>query len=381
MKTCTSCNSQNQNDAVYCENCGTPLKKKILRNPLVLGFLGLLALFVIGFFIFKSLGKSDVKESIAKGKDEYFSIKTNGVVKIGSQSDAPPLNYVEEGKRLGLDYELAKLIFNQSQFGFFNENAINADRQVEEYGDVTSLLKQKNSRGEYLVDMIMGGLTYMDGDDPEIIYSIPYLDNFGYCLVSLKSDHFKSLDDLKNKKIGVVNGDVDVLEYVKRVLPAGAKVIELSDESDLWLSENINGKMCDAIVYDFPFAAIEVEETNLEIKVAKLPDSDIAYKIGIRKGNDRLKEELDNAIRKVKELPEYADLLRKYLPTSNVAKVKNENNLPTHKILKGETLSLIAKTKLGSMERWKDIQTLNNLPNPNLIEVGQMLIMPEDYKK
>lgn len=310
-------------------------------------------------------------------ENDYDIIKLRGSVNIGVQSDANPLNYVENGKRLGLDYELAKLIFSQSEFGLTSDKAIDADHQVDEYNDIPKMLKEKNNNGDYSVDIVMGGLTFVDGDDPDVVYTIPYLEDFGYSLISKKSDTYTSLKDLRNKKIGVVKGDPDVISYVKSVLPTGATIVELSDDSETWLSDFINGGQCSAIIYDYPFAAKEIEGSNLEIKVSKLYNSDISYKIGLRKGNEKLREELNSAIGKIKTLPEYAELLKKYLLSSNIATVKNTDNNPTYTVKSGESLSLIAKNQIGDINRWKEIQELNNIPNPHLISTGQKLILPK----
>lgn len=318
--------------------------------------------------------KSNINQSI---ENDYNLIKLRGTVKIGVQSDANPLNYVEDGKRLGLDYELAKLIFSQSEFSLTSEKAIDADHWVDEYDDIPKMLKEKGTNGEYNVDIIMGGLTFVDGDDPDVIYSIPYLEDFGYSLIAKKTDTYTSLKDLRNKKIGVVKGDPDVISYVKSVLPTGASIVELSDDSETWLSDFINGGQCSAIIYDYPFAAKEIEGSNLEIKVSKLNNSDISYKIGLRKGNEKLRNALNSAISKVKVLPSYSELLKKYLLSSNIAKVKNLDNNPTYTVKAGESLSLIAKAQLGDINKWKEIQDLNNIPNPHLISTGQVLILPK----
>ena len=74
--------------------------------------------------------------------------------------------------------------------------------------------------------------------------------------------------------------------------------------------------------------------------------------------------------------PEYADQLKMYLPVKNVARFTNTQNLPTHTVQRGETLSIIARNKLGNMDRWIEIQNLNNIPNPHLINVGDVLMIP-----
>jgi hypothetical protein len=279
-----------------------------------------------------------------------------------------------------LDYELAKLIFSQSEFGFNEPHSVSVDNQVENYEEIPGLLSKRDEKNSYIIDVIMGGLTFSDEDNSSVIYTIPYLEHFGYSLVSKGSDKINSLKDLRYKKIGIVKGDPDVAAYIEGNLPNGAIIVPLSDESETWITDSINHKLCDAIIYDFPFAAVEIEGTRLQIKVAKLPNSDIGYKIGLRKGNEHLRDELNSAIRKIKELPQYSNLLKYYLPVGNVVVPKNDGKNPTHIVLKGETLGLIAQNHLSSSERWAEIQALNNIPNPHLININQVLIMPTDYR-
>jgi ABC-type amino acid transport substrate-binding protein len=327
---------------------------------------------------------SNTTQTRPNAQDEYDEIKRRGFVRIGSQSSAPPLNYVDDnGKRKGLDFEIAQLIFKQSEFGFTNPNSISADHWVDEYDKIPELLNSAPSGG-HNVDIIMGGLTYQDGDNPNIIYSDPYLEDFGYSLVSKNGDGINTLRDLRNGRIGVVKGDIDVKQYVQGILPPGAKIIELSDELDTWIRDNITDGVADAVVYDFPFASSELKNMggrgNLKIKISKLPSSDISYRIGLRKGNEKLRDKLNAAIRKIKDMPQYSILLKKYLKTDNVVVPRNSNNNPTHMVQNGETLSIIAINHLGNLDRWTEIQELNNIPNPHLINVGQALIMPTDYR-
>lgn len=49
----------------------------------------------------------------------------------------------------------------------------------------------------------------------------------------------------------------------------------------------------------------------------------------------------------------------------------------THTVAKGDTLWSLAQTYYKNGYNWVDIQKKNNLPNPNSIEVGQTLSIPE----
>ena len=50
--------------------------------------------------------------------------------------------------------------------------------------------------------------------------------------------------------------------------------------------------------------------------------------------------------------------------------------MKTYKIKKGDTLGTIASKQLGSTAKWREIAELNDLLNPNAIQVGQVLQLP-----
>ncbi len=50
----------------------------------------------------------------------------------------------------------------------------------------------------------------------------------------------------------------------------------------------------------------------------------------------------------------------------------------THTVIPGDTLSGIAASYLGSPGRWPEIAAANRLHNPDHIEVGQVLVIPND---
>lgn len=49
----------------------------------------------------------------------------------------------------------------------------------------------------------------------------------------------------------------------------------------------------------------------------------------------------------------------------------------TYTVAKGDTLSGIAHTTLGSAKRWQEIQTLNNIDDPTEIAIGDVLNVPQ----
>ena len=381
-----------------CPECQNELfttqseKKQSSFNGKKLMLLGIPLLLIGAFFLLKTISGGVTSTGGSPGdttgvgtrgpdtisNDEYAVIKKRGEVRIGVQADAPPLNYYDRNNRpKGLDYEICKLIFSQPEFGF-PLTGVQMKYDAITYDEILPLLRKKQS-DNFDIDLVMGGLTYIDGDETDIIFTEPYLDNMGYSLISKDGDGINTIRDLKGKRIGVVMEDPDVLEFAKKLLGNEARIVELSDEEDAWMQLHYNNKKCDAFIYDFPFAATELENNprgNLKIKISSLPSSNLQYRIGLRRGNEQLREKLNTAISRIKEMPEYANQLKVYLPTKNVTRFANTQNLPTHTVQRGETLSIIARDNLGNTDRWIEIQNLNNIPNPHLINIGDILMIP-----
>lgn len=66
--------------------------------------------------------------------------------------------------------------------------------------------------------------------------------------------------------------------------------------------------------------------------------------------------------------------------TSEQEVEKTESNAASSEYLvqDGDTLGLISEKLFGSKNRWRELAELNSLENPNLIYVGQKLMVPSD---
>lgn len=366
--------------------------------------LGFLALLVVGYFIddgFKAkvnsvMGKSapaqtakaPAQESVrpvaakAEGKQggTLDSILEKGVVRVSVQSPAKPFYFVENGNPKGFNTEFLKLLFAQNDFSG-KEIKVDTDHAVDTYPDVPKQLLEMDNRGKPKVDIAIDGLTFTDDDLNGVVYTIPYVKDFGYSLIVAKGSNITSVGDLAGKKVGVLKGDPDAKAYAEKNL-AGAQVVELSDAAvngeRSWISNAINSRKVDAMVYDYPFAVAELEGTNLQFAITKLKGSDIQYKIGVRKNDTDLLDVLNSAIRKAMEADEYGSMLRKYFMSAKVVAVKSASSSESsYTVVRGDTLSTIAQSQLGNKMRYGEIEARNNLANPNLITVGQRLVIPK----
>lgn len=426
----------NKGSAFLCPNCGRPLVddsqtgplpafKKIL--PLILS---LAAVLTLGYFLWRkmvsppqtinqntSLNTNSNTDSNSKQnsacagmpihKNVWADIQRRGYLIMGVQASALPMNdspdsdswNEEKGntaeeerrgkelfwKRTGFDYELSKMI--AYEMGLIRKDNVKA-REVSNFQDLFCLLNRQEKDDSFSVDMIMSGIARDPSYDDTISWSKSYIE-FGYALVTKKSSYIETLDDCKNKKIGIVKGDNIVKKYVASQLPS-AQIVELSDESDEWLSDALNLNNVDAVVYDYPFAVEEVKGINeqvkeqgvfgklLEIRIASLPNSELKYSIGVPKGEDDFLARLNDAIDKItnKENPRYSALIQKYFSSKDIKPKEIKPGEKVYIVQHGDSLSRIASRELGDERRWRELGALNNIGNDHLIVPKQKLVLP-----
>lgn len=300
------------------------------------------------------------------------SIIESGVVKVSVQNPSKPFYFTENGQAKGFNVDFMNLLFAQSEFK--GRIKLDTDHTVSTYADVPSQLLDRRK-----VDIAIDGLTFTNDDLPGVVYTIPYVKDFGYSLIVAKGVSMNTASDTAGAKIGVLQGDPDAMAFTRSAFP-DAKVVELSDRVDSngkWIVGHIKSGTVDAVVYDYPFAVAEVEDTDLQFAMTKIEGSDIQYRIGVRKEDKELLTALNSAIRKATLDDSYPELLKSYFMSKNVATVRRATAAEeVYVVTKGDTLSTIAQNKLGDKMKYTVIQYRNNLANPNFISVGQKLVIP-----
>jgi ABC-type amino acid transport substrate-binding protein len=302
------------------------------------------------------------------------SIQANGVVRISNENPSEPFFGVAGGAAHGFNVDFAKLIFADSSFTSAAHPVITLDtnHSVSEYADVPKQLLAKTD-GNYTVDIAMDGLTFPNETPAGVVYTVPYIDDFGYALIVGKGSAIKSADDLKGKTVGVLKGDPDVKAFVQRQFP-GTRIEEVSDADANFIADTVDGHKVDAFIYDYPFAVSSIKGTDLQFAVTRLDGADLAYKIGVRDTDKNLLVYLNAAIAQARNNPDYKQLLLKYFTSAQTVTAPVISGELTYTVKPRDTLSAIA-TSTGA--DWRAVQRRNNLPNPNLIQVGQTLVIPK----
>lgn len=302
----------------------------------------------------------------------YQQIVDNSMVRVSVQSPSRPFYFETNGVSSGFNPDFAKLLFAQTEFASKSPIAIDA-RGVDTYPAVPEQLLAKAGKG-FAADIAMDGLTFPDNDPAGVVYSIPYVEDFGYALIAAQGSTLTA-STTAGKKIGILKGDPDVKNFAQKAFPQ-ATLVELSDESingeRIWMSHFIKSGAVDGIVYDYPFGSSELKGTDLVFVASKLDGSDIKYKIAVRKEDTQLLMALNSAIAKVKQTPQYTELLRKYFMSNQVVVAQATGQETAYEVKQGDTLGVVASKVKSTVQA---LQKRNNIPNPNLIYPGQKLII------
>jgi ABC-type amino acid transport substrate-binding protein len=321
--------------------------------------------------------KQQVVQTTVHEEDSLSKIIEEGVVHTVVQSPSKPFFYMSRGTPAGFNVDFMNLLFSQAPFTK-KHTVIKIDTHpVNTYPEVPQGLLDKKIGAQVAID----GLTFVDTDLEGVVYSKPYVSDFGYALIVPNGSPIQSAQDTDGKTIGVLEGDPDVMDYVKQHMK-GATVVALSDKTTTgertWISDALKAKKADAIVYDYPFAVAEIAGTRLTFASTKLQGSDIAYKIGVRKGDQALLQAINTAIDSVITSPKYEELMRKHFASDNKVVVNDAvSGESVYVVKRGDTLGSIAKTLLGDQKKYTLIQTRNNIANPHLISTGQKLVIPK----
>jgi ABC-type amino acid transport substrate-binding protein len=290
----------------------------------------------------------------------WQAIRQRNHLLVGFESDAPPMYFANANNRPdGFEFQLARQL--GAEMGIPDVRFVDDD-----YGKLPDLLREGS------IDLIVAGYV----PDPSIQgveWSESYLD-FGLCLIVNTGSAVTEPEHLRGRTVAVYD-DPAAVRWVKENIP-GATIRTYSGDSG-WF-EAIEKREADALVYDYPFAAAEIRK-HPRTKIVKFNLNASRYAVGIPAGNDDLLDAVNQALRRIKGSPLYADLIRGYVSYQSDDLTKPIEGRKTHVVRTGESLGAIAAARLGSTARWEDIWKLNRqrIPNPHLIFPGYVLLLPE----
>lgn len=265
----------------------------------------LVALFLIGLLAAcgdsdEASSEVDEEENTTEETEETSAVETveDGKLTFGSSGLYKPFNYEdldgnEAGFEVDLGEEVAKVmglepnpIFTQD-FGALIEE-VNADR----------------------IDVIMGSLTITEERAEAVDFSEPYYTSGPLFYVHKDTDDIETFDDLDGKEVGVVADSV-YEETVLENIPEDKLSTYQSDTVALQDLSSGAGRL-DMVLTDKIVGLVQADENDLEIK--SVGDLIFEEKIGaaVKKDNDELLDEVNDALEEIIENGTYEELSDKW---------------------------------------------------------------------
>jgi ABC-type amino acid transport substrate-binding protein len=211
-------------------------------------------------------------------------IKEKGKIVIGTSADYPPYEFHKsiDGKDtiVGFDIEIAKEIAN--------DLGVELEIKDMQFKGLLAALETGN------IDFVAAGMNPTEERKKNVDFSKIYYTAVQCVVIRAEDeDKIKSLEDLKDKEIGVQMGATQE-QLAKKLLPS-SEIKPLGKVSDLILS--LNTKKVDAVIVEFPVANSYVQQnSSLMISKVTIETEESGSAIAIKKGNEDLVGSINTTI-------------------------------------------------------------------------------------
>ncbi len=223
-------------------------------------------------------------------------IREQGVIRIGVYIAQPPFSTCKDGKCEGFEIEMAHKI-TKNIFG---------DKQ----GEVKTIPLKSNERISALqdnkVDMVLATFTITEERKQLVDFTSPYFSvNIG--VLTPKSNHVNSLDDLKDKRFLIKRGTTAEDFFKER----GVNIIYCDTSAECY--KKLKDGEGDAMVDDnLVVLAFAVLDSDFEVNIKNLGKADFLG-IGVAKNNSQLKKYLDQELIKMSKEGFFKEAFDNYL--------------------------------------------------------------------
>ena len=239
--------------------------------------------------------------SSSSSKNKLEEVKSKGKIVLGVSPDYAPYEFLttENGNKKVVGAQIAK--------------KLGVEVEIQEMG-FDSLIASLNANK---VDMVISGINPTDERKKAVDFSDVYYTGKGIFVVNKDSDEIKSVDDLKNKKVGVQKGST-YETYAKEQLKIDESNIQsLTDVPSLL--QDLKNKKIDVVLIPDDVAKIAMNKYS-DIKISSFTaDNDpeatgmaIAFKKGKNDSNKELLEQVNAVIKEIQEKKEFEQQLDKY---------------------------------------------------------------------
>lgn len=262
----------------------------------------------------KDMKKRWFKLDSAPYDTREFNLPTQGTpIKVGVAATREPFCFINEKQEVsGHDGELARRI------------SVKLNRPVEFVDMKFSALIPALQSGK--IDMIITGMSATDERRKSVDFTESYFDNAQILIVKKSKDEIapvevlKTVDDIKNKKVGVLLGSVHDT-YALKNLP-NAIIMQYKSPSDLLLA--VKSAKVDAAFYTYE-TLLEILRKEKQIGFLKEVLFTVPIGIGFNQNNDELREKCNAFLKEIKTNGVYEDMKDRWIKkgSTTMPQIKN----------------------------------------------------------
>lgn len=240
-------------------------------------------------------GVQEIEPVDKQTKDSSLAdIKTKGKIVVGTFPELEPMTYKDErGANIGYDISVIREIANKLGVSMEMKEIFFSDLFWSvEAGDI---------------DLAISAITITPDRSEKMLFSIPYLNGGQSILVRIDNKDILKPEDLKGKKVGVVEGTVCeeiAREYVGSTLVSYPKFNQ---------KEHLLSGELDAIVEDYVGAVISVKENSGKLKIVGDPFTEEYYGMATKKENVTFMDEINKIIREMKRSGQLEEIRKEFM--------------------------------------------------------------------
>ncbi|SHH46930.1 polar amino acid transport system substrate-binding protein [Anaerosphaera aminiphila DSM 21120] len=214
-------------------------------------------------------------------------IKEKGTIVLGTAAEYPPYEWhvIDGGKDdiVGVDIEIAKVVAEKL--------GVKLEIKDMQFDGLLAALKADE------IDFVIAGMVITEERKEAADFSEPYFEQ-GQDIVIRKedADKYKSLDDLKGKKIGTQLASTQQF-YAEENFDS--EIVSIPDNNNM-IMELKNGTLDAVFITNYPAQQFTNRNEELMIVELDIPNED-GSGIAVKKGNSDLVEVMNEVVKEMKE--------------------------------------------------------------------------------
>lgn len=218
--------------------------------------------------------------------DSLKKIQDKGVFVLGFDENFPPMGFKEGSEYTGFDIELAREVFKR----------LGIELKLQPI-DWKANIMELNSNN---VDCLWNGMTITDERKEKVLFSNPYLKNEQVLVVMDKSS-FKTMDELKGKKLGIQTGSSanTALNANKEFKNSLGEVVGFKDNMTAFM--DLETGRLDAVLVDSIVAGYNITMSGKPYRILDQTLAPEEYGIAFRKNDKALCNAVNDELKKMAE--------------------------------------------------------------------------------